>query len=276
MEPELWKPWKDAFVATFFISLLPNVLLIAIPSRFLLKNGKSFNVQHVLLCFAAGGLLGDVFLHTIPHLLDEEGGHHHDGHGHDSNHHHQKHHGHYDHHDHHDNPEHGSCQVGEVGDCLKTGTLNSHAIDFNSFHSEGDHTHNRAITIGVMVLLGFLLFFVAEKLVNISMRKKDKSSEDKVAPMEATDVNQVTKQSQEHKHAHSNSGHGAFSWAKLSTAGWLNMLADSMHNFTDGVAIGAAFASGRGLASATMLSVLFHEIPHEIGDFTILMESGFR
>ena len=38
-----------------------------------------------------------------------------------------------------------------------------------------------------------------------------------------------------------------------------------MHNFTDGIALGASFASGKGLAMATLLSVLFHEIPHELG-----------
>jgi len=69
-----------------------------------------------------------------------------------------------------------------------------------------------------------------------------------------------------------------FLWSlqnKLRAAGWLNLLADSMHNFTDGIALGASFASGSGLALPTFLSVILHEIPHEIGDFTILMQSGF-
>jgi zinc transporter 7 len=47
-----------------------------------------------------------------------------------------------------------------------------------------------------------------------------------------------------------------------------------MHNFTVDVAIGASFAAGRGLGFATFLSVIFHEIPHEIGDFTVLVQSG--
>jgi zinc transporter ZupT len=60
----------------------------------------------------------------------------------------------------------------------------------------------------------------------------------------------------------------------LHVTGWLNLVADSLHNFTDGIAIGASFASGRGLAYATFLSVIIHEIPHELGDFTILLQSG--
>lgn len=43
----------------------------------------------------------------------------------------------------------------------------------------------------------------------------------------------------------------------------------------DGLALGASFSSGKGLALATTISVFFHEVPHEIGDFSILIESGF-
>lgn len=70
----------------------------------------------------------------------------------------------------------------------------------------------------------------------------------------------------------------------------LNLAADALHNFTDGIAIGASFAgstydsslplaaqvqtllkSRGGLAS---LAVLFHEIPHELGDYSILVSAG--
>ena len=62
--------WKNAFTATAAISLLPNLLLIGIPSSLLSKKfNKWLNIKHILLCFAAGGLLGDIFLHTLPHLL---------------------------------------------------------------------------------------------------------------------------------------------------------------------------------------------------------------
>lgn len=60
----------------------------------------------------------------------------------------------------------------------------------------------------------------------------------------------------------------------LKAPGWLNLLADAMHNFTDGIAIGASFAAGQGLATAMFLSIIFHELPHEIGDFTILIQNG--
>mmetsp|Transcript_21082 Transcript_21082/g.47554 ORF Transcript_21082/g.47554 Transcript_21082/m.47554 type:complete len:144 (+) Transcript_21082:84-515(+) len=47
-----------------------------------------------------------------------------------------------------------------------------------------------------------------------------------------------------------------------------------MHNFTDGIAIGASFVGGKSLGIATFVSVLAHELPHEIGDFAILIQNG--
>jgi solute carrier family 39 (zinc transporter), member 7 len=60
-------------------------------------------------------------------------------------------------------------------------------------------------------------------------------------------------------------------------SGWLNIIADMMHNFTDGIALGVVFQSNNPtLAVATTVSVFIHEIPHELGDFAILIESGLR
>ena len=52
------------------------------------------------------------------------------------------------------------------------------------------------------------------------------------------------------------------------------MAADFTHNFTDGLAIGASFLVGRGLGIITTITILLHEVPHEIGDFAILIQSG--
>eukprot|EP01038_Epipyxis_sp_PR26KG_P010591 gene10591-14228_t len=420
------QPLYYALIATTIISVLPNLLLVFIPSKLLSRTdstNRKANFQNILLCFSSGGLLGDVFLHTLPHLLGlhshhdhesgdshnhshkkkmetldsvknelqtcietEKGGernycvnqnnvhdhhnnkqpHHHHNHihhthaqhkhdldeddhdhqhvhddafhehehnhkhvkvdhkhhHHDSNHNHQDDHHHkhdldkvgfdHDHHDEHDLDEverqhndhdhehhnkhspdevehddhldhdhdhqnnHGSDEV-EHDHNEDASKIQDHDHD-NSHHTHNhDHSNNnldyydshnldKMIIIPLIVLLGFLIFMIAEK---------------------------VTTNLLEHKHEHNHKKHDdnqksnnktSFFGALLNikSSGWLNLVADSMHNFTDGIAIGAAFAAAgegttsgfQGLAVAKFISVIFHEIPHEIGDFTILMQNG--
>ncbi len=59
------------------------------------------------------------------------------------------------------------------------------------------------------------------------------------------------------------------------TMGTMNLLADGLHNFLDGVLIAAAFATGSGLGIIATLAIALHEIPQEIGDFGVLLHSGF-
>ncbi|OGL78468.1 hypothetical protein A3J43_00660 [Candidatus Uhrbacteria bacterium RIFCSPHIGHO2_12_FULL_54_23] len=57
--------------------------------------------------------------------------------------------------------------------------------------------------------------------------------------------------------------------------GVLNLVGDSVHNFMDGLIIGAAYLVDIRVGLATTLAVIFHELPQEIGDFAILIHSGF-
>lgn len=60
----------------------------------------------------------------------------------------------------------------------------------------------------------------------------------------------------------------------IQVAGYLNLAADFTHNFTDGLAIGASYLAGHRVGLMTTATILLHEVPHEIGDFAILIQSG--
>ena len=66
----------------------------------------------------------------------------------------------------------------------------------------------------------------------------------------------------------------AASVADIKISAYLNLAADFTHNFTDGLAIGASFLISLNVGIMTTVTILMHEVPHEIGDFAILFQSG--
>lgn len=54
----------------------------------------------------------------------------------------------------------------------------------------------------------------------------------------------------------------------------LNIVGDAVHNFVDGTIIATTFLLNPGIGIATAIAVFFHEIPREIGDFSILIYAG--
>ena len=63
--------------------------------------------------------------------------------------------------------------------------------------------------------------------------------------------------------------------SEISVSGYLNLLANCVDNFSHGLAVGAAFLVSPKVGLLTTVCILLHEIPHEIGDFAILLKSGF-
>lgn len=61
-----------------------------------------------------------------------------------------------------------------------------------------------------------------------------------------------------------------------AASGELILVGDAVHNLIDGVVIGAAFAESTSLGIAAAVAVIAHEVPQEVGDFAILLDSGFR
>lgn len=60
----------------------------------------------------------------------------------------------------------------------------------------------------------------------------------------------------------------------LSPVAFMVVIGDGLHNITDGLAIGAAFVVDPITGFSTALAVLCHELPHELGDFALLLKTG--
>ena len=96
-----------------------------------------------------------------------------------------------------------------------------------------------SLEVSLAVLTGILLFFVLEKFI-----------------------------SWRHCHVPTSKDHP-------HSLGWMNLMGDGFHNFIDGMIIAGSFLVSPALGLSTTFAVLLHEIPQEIGDFGILIYSGF-
>ena len=99
------------------------------------------------------------------------------------------------------------------------------------------------MTASLLILAGMMVFFVVEKLIQHHHGLL-------------------------HDYFH---GHQAGGRTELAV---INVLGDAVHNFIDGVVIGASYLVSPTLGVSTTLAVLLHEIPQEFGDFGILIHSG--
>lgn len=102
-------------------------------------------------------------------------------------------------------------------------------------------------TVSGTLLLGILLFFTLEKVLIWRHCHHDHC--------EAHEP---------HAHAHD---HGR--------SGTMVIVGDTFHNFVDGIIIAAAFLADVNLGIVTALAIIAHEIPQEVGDFVILLHSGY-
>nr|CAB3266275.1 protein catecholamines up-like [Phallusia mammillata] len=234
--------WGQAIFATALISAAPFAILFFVPLE---SNAAEYQpLLKMLLSFASGGLLGDAFLHLIPHAIHPHTHHETEGtHEHTHNHEHS--------HDH------------------------SHSHDH--VHT---HDHSSSTKVGLWVLAGIVIFLCVEKFVrhakgghthcHVSVNK-DKNSDDESDAKPNKKEKQKTSNEKDKKKLDNTTKK---EHQGMEVAGYLNLAADFTHNFTDGLAIGASFLGGQSLGIITTITILLHEVPHEIGDFAILVQSG--
>ncbi|KAG0358701.1 hypothetical protein BG005_001944 [Podila minutissima] len=219
----------NSLLGTTYVSLIPNLFLQFVPAN--IQPGT----MKTLVAFAVGGLLGDVFLHLLPHA-------------------------------------------------------------FQSF-AESSDSHTRDVILGMSVFGGFFGFFCIDKLMRVwqspnghhhhhhhgheheatpSTSTIQLRHEDFAKGSTTTSQRKLTKRSSKRQNTidpgkkEQKSSTGTF-----KGSAYLNLLADASHNFTDGLAMAASFYASPAIGATTAVAVFFHEVPHEIGDYAILIQSGF-
>lgn len=131
--------------------------------------------------------------------------------------------------------------------CVSAGLLltvaTTHLLP-EAFHSDAD-----PVALGWVLLAAVLGFFVLEKMALIHHTHHHEGDA--------------------HHHGH---GHDA---NEARRGGLPILVGDAFHNFADGVVIAAAFLLDPAAGVLATLAVLAHEVPHEVGDFMILLNAGF-
>ena len=142
--------------------------------------------------------------------------------------------------------------------------------------------------ITATVLLGILLFFALEKLViwrhchgdhcevhAVHTAEECPNNDANQVPPTATKYKAVASKQPSisaHPHHHSHlHDHGH----DKGRSGLMIMIGDTFHNFVDGILIASAFMVDVKVGIVTAIAIIAHEIPQEVGDFLILLHSGY-
>eukprot|EP00252_Welwitschia_mirabilis_P011558 TRINITY_DN25840_c0_g1_i1.p1 TRINITY_DN25840_c0_g1~~TRINITY_DN25840_c0_g1_i1.p1 ORF type:complete len:495 (+),score=105.01 TRINITY_DN25840_c0_g1_i1:454-1938(+) len=291
--------WLQAMGCSLLVSMASLICLVILP--LIVWQGKpSKTVVDSLAAFGAGAMLGDSFLHQLPHALGGSHNHHHSHHG--------------------LTHEHGHSHTEASG----------HSIEHQHSHSLEE------LTVGLAALGGMLLFFLVEKIVRYvenhsvngmcslhaghhhgtksskssrkendsqdteirnpksqissletetngeasdgkarkseALRKRNKSTVSQKAEKDALDLSDAPCEVVDATKSMAISSTGT-----NLVIGYLNLFSDGVHNFTDGMALGSAFLLHGSIGGwSRTLFLLAHELPQEVGDFGILVGSGFN
>lgn len=144
--------------------------------------------------------------------------------------------------------------------------------------------HNHYMTQGLWVIIGLLAFLLLEKMFPDQDSHEDPTSNSDLNSNSASQSNSAFSGK---AMASLRNGHHAESWKsskqqslqerseKIKTSGYLNLLANCIDNFTHGLAVAGSFLVSKKVGFLTTFAILLHEIPHEVGDFAILLRAGF-
>jgi len=188
----------QANIGAAIISTAPIPIFILI----LVFNIQNIKILDIMSSFAAGALIGDVFIHNLPEINDN----HTNIHGHSHN----------------------------------NTSSNINSILYNLFYQNE-----------LLICWGILSLFIIEKIISY------------LDEINKGNIKEI-KNHEHHSHEHNHSNIA------------ISLIGDFIHNLTDGMAIGAGFNKNIRLGVSLSLSIFFHEIPHEIGDFSYLLKQNMN
>lgn len=191
---------------------------------------------NVMVAFAVGGLLGDTLFHLLPEIF-----------------------------------------LGEVPE----GEVRAVLVE-----------PNKNLLLGVAIMVGFVTFVAMDKGLRIATGGAGHShdhgaehsnghvSDDKAATTQSspgkTTADSALRQRKPDTQASTSAA--ALKEPKdnpsVKLSAYLNIIADFTHNITDGLALSSSFYASPTIGATTTLAVFCHEIPHEVGDFALLIQGG--
>jgi zinc transporter 7 len=144
------------------------------------------------------------------------------------------------------------------------------------------------LLLGLAILVGFMTFVAMDKALRIatggeehdhghahSHSKESHSASSTAVDKSSTSEARKRKSKTANGTALSKDSKPATPSSSIKLGAYLNLIADFTHNITDGLAMSASFYTSPTIGATTTMAVFFHEIPHEVGDFALLIQSGF-
>ncbi|THW04392.1 Zip-domain-containing protein [Aureobasidium pullulans] len=220
------------------VNTLLSVLYISGPPNFLLALCPS-DIDpaslNTMVAFAFGGLMGDTLFHLLPEIFVGE-----------------------------DSPEHVTLVVADG---------------------------NKNILLGIAIMVGFVSFVILDKAIRIASggdeghghshghaHGKIEGGEKAAASAKASGSGKAQTEGLRQRNGEKASVVPVEQQQESgpsSNRGYLNIIADFTHNITDGLAMASSFYASPTVGALTTTAVFFHEVPHEVGDFALLIQSGF-
>ncbi|KXS96760.1 hypothetical protein AC578_5336 [Pseudocercospora eumusae] len=143
---------------------------------------------------------------------------------------------------------------------------------------------NKNLLLGVAIMVGFVTFVAMDKGLRIATGGEGHTHDQGSSPSNGHAIGESTavsskehgqlKQRKQEKKDVVKAAEQEQPKKEVKLSAYLNIIADFTHNITDGLAMSSSFYASPTIGATTTLAVFCHEIPHEVGDFALLIQGG--